>query len=285
MNKIKCARIYRIELPTELNARLAEVPARELLSLDVNGAGFVHIFDDYVATAGGFEAFRIKHQAKIIPGSVVREIAEESIREIEESEGRKVGRKEARDIKDSVLQGLLPRALIKTTYITAYYNRRQSLLFLPVAGKNLADTCMSALVKACGAVKATTIHFSNIKGGLTTRLPTRDFGEFTIGGMVKLESESGKRTFDLTDIDSADEGLGEALSQGAEVTEIELCGEGMTFRLTHDFVLKRIVFDERAEDDADEDEQWAWQQDVTLQVGLLTRTANDLCTMFDDLLA
>lgn len=57
-------------------------------------------------------------RAKLLPASVVKQFADDRAKLIEENEGRKVGRKEMRELREAMTIELLPRAFIRrrTTY-------------------------------------------------------------------------------------------------------------------------------------------------------------------------
>src|SRR5690606_27795854 len=50
-------------------------------------------------------------EQKLLPASVIRQVAEERIVEMEATLGHPIGRKHKRDIKDKVMAELMPRAL------------------------------------------------------------------------------------------------------------------------------------------------------------------------------
>ena len=67
---------------------------------------------------------------KIIPSSVLNKELDKSVREIEQKESRKVGRKEKLDIKDEIAFSLLPRAFNKTTSSLMYVDKLHNLIFV-----------------------------------------------------------------------------------------------------------------------------------------------------------
>ena len=65
-----------------------------------------HIVNAQILMALGVEQ-------KILPSSVINQFAKDKVAKIEEEEGRRVGRKEMREIKESVTLELLPRAFVR----------------------------------------------------------------------------------------------------------------------------------------------------------------------------
>jgi recombination associated protein RdgC len=61
----------------------------------------------------------LRREDKLLPASLVREQVAERAFQIEQEAGRSVGRREKADIKDQVLQELLPRALVRAAHTWA----------------------------------------------------------------------------------------------------------------------------------------------------------------------
>ena len=102
---------------SELEARLAEFPLKPVGPLEMSSRGFVspiardgeamtHRIEDAIwVTVGGEE--------KILPGPVVNELLARRIEEFEDKQGRKPGGKLRKQMKDDLLQELMPRAFVK----------------------------------------------------------------------------------------------------------------------------------------------------------------------------
>lgn len=291
MKLIKNAIIYSAELPSAdaLRVHFEKARFKEMQSLDWMAKGFVDIpaTGELVSTFSGGLAFAVRYDTKILPASVIRNEVDKRVKAIEQSDGKKVGRKERLSIRDQVTDDLLPRALGKTAIVTCYYSPEKKHLIVPVSSKQLADVVTSELVHAVGSIKTTTINVSDVKLGLTTKVQqwlddaeSDAFGwDFEPGGRVKMVGESESASFDMAALDKARAGIQDALKKQFAVAELGMIfKESTSFRLTHEFRLKGIHFSYEPTEDADSLRE-AWEYDASLQLLELTRITDGLCEL------
>lgn len=287
MSHIKQAIVFKAEIPNSiqtLTGHLKEHTFLEMGQAQANSAGFVPISDehDLVAPFHGGLAFRVRYDEKIVPASVVKAETEKAVAEISEETGRKPGKKERAQIREGVLYDLICRALSKTVAsITCFYHFESGYLIVPTTNKHLADICVSQLIKAVGSVKTETIHVSDVKHGLTTRLlkwlkDDHDaFGEFhPCDEAALVGDESRKLTVKMSTLDTAKEGLIEVLTKGFKVNSLGFHHNGSDFRLSHDFRLRGIKVHSVVDD-----EEMTWESAITLQVDAVRSIVSELCTM------
>lgn len=86
-----------------------------------------------------------RREDKVLPSSVIREIVEDRITQIEHSEGRRVARFERQNIRDEVLHDLLPKALVRAALTYAYINPEQSWFIADSASVTKAEELTSLL--------------------------------------------------------------------------------------------------------------------------------------------
>lgn len=295
---IKAARSYRMELPNVafLNEHFETLLFRDLAPTDPFGIGFVAPTESgslvVPTTDPGIAVFAVRYDEKILPAAVIKAEVAKTIADIYEREGRRVGRKEACDIRETVLPSLLAKSHTKTTVIRCFYNYRAKLLIVPTASKKYADAVTSLMVKAIESIKATTIYVAGANGSLTSRLSNElfDIGDlgfetFDLSGKCVLkDAEGGKVAIDLFSLNEAAQAVQEAMGRGATVEEIGLeFATGVTFRLTKDFVLKGIKWSDEAmpkdDQDDDVDADYSTRNDMAAEVFVITRIVDDLCKM------
>lgn len=83
--------------------------------------------------------FCLRREDKVLPASVVRETLDSRVFRIEQEEGRPVGRKEKMDIKDQIIQEVLPRALVRASHTYAYIDPKNGWLVINAASARKAD--------------------------------------------------------------------------------------------------------------------------------------------------
>lgn len=297
MKLIKNALVYRINLPAAalLAGHLAEIAYREIGEFDVWTAGFVPVLDDnLVSTFEGGLAFSLRYDEKILPGAAVKTELAKRVKRIEVAEGRRVGRKEQREMRESVITDLLRTSHVRSQVITSFYHIASRLLIVPVSSAKLAALVTSLLVRAVGAAKTETINISDVKGGLTARLKLKlqaerdgdenadaPFGEFDLAPDVWLKGEQGKVTFQVDSIHTGDRGIAEALDAGMQVIAVRLGYGPVSFKITSDFSFKGVRFEEASEPPEHECAADHWKHEAGVQVFSMVEAIEALCVLFD----
>ncbi len=254
MKPLRSATVFRIQLPAleALEKHLAEKPFVEPTASDIYTAGFVPTptlsEGELVTSVPGVQVFCLRMDEKVVPGGVVLAEVQKRVDEIEEQLGYRVGRKQRKEIKESVLADLYARALIRTTYTPAFYSPDSQLLVVPTTSTRVCDILTGRVIEAVGAVESRTIHIAELKGGLTTRLSgyldgdEEAFAPFELQSAVWLEGSEGQKiVYQLSgDLSRAREGIQEALAAGCSVAAVELSHTACQFRLTSGFKFKGI---------------------------------------------
>ncbi len=255
---IPCASIYNVEFADSCN--LAELLSKaqfvEPATLDQSSTGFVPVpgTDEYVMNLPGVaRVFAVRMADKILPASVVRNELDKCVADIEARDSRRVGKKERGQIKDAVTDELLAKALVKHKTVLVFHHFDSGVLVIPSTSANVCDRIMSKLCHAVGTLRSQTIHVSDLKQGLTTRMKewaqAEDLSEaqpmgtdFDLAGDITLECKLGTARFVAPTMDVAQNGVREALEAGLQVAEIGLqCADAdYSFRLTKDFKFKGI---------------------------------------------
>lgn len=287
MKLIRNARVYKATLPSAsaLEKHLAEKPFTEPMLLEAGSIGFVER-DGYgwVSPFHGGLAFAIRIDEKIVPTSAINTELAKRVKGIEQTEGRKVGKKWRAEIKDGVIADLRCKALVKSAIITCYYDSKNNYLVVPTTSATIAGRIVSLLVQAVGSVKTETIHVSDVKQGLTTRMKAwldgdeEAFDEFDPSGQVSIALNGQSITVKVASLQSAREGLQNAFTAGFEVKAIRLFdGELASFVMTSDFVFTSVEYPALAYDDHVED---AWAHEAAAQVLNFSTIITKLCAMF-----
>lgn len=290
MKLIRAARVYRLDLPPAdvLAKHLAELSHSEIGELDFSTRGFVPPAgqQELVLPFVGGYAFALRYDEKIVPASIVKAETAKRIAVIEIKQDFRVGRKWRREIREQVFYDLCRKALVRPVVVTCFYHTAERLLIVTTTSRKLADVVTGSLVQVVGSIKAETIYVSNAKHGLTTRLRAYlqdeqdTFEGFGVGGACRLNLP-GSRSVAVTMGDVADvsEGLLEAMDRGGEVSEIGLSWGSVDFRLTSDFVIKGVVFNDDTPQDGEGDAIDAWVQEAAARTMQFSHVVNLLCDL------
>lgn len=197
----------------------------------------------------------LKRAEKVLPAAVIRDILEEKIQEIEDNEGRKVGRKEKNELKEQITDDLLPRAFIRSSVVHAVCDTKHGLLLVNTASANKAENVLTRLRDALGSLQVrlpntqqspTTLmtHWllqGSASGGFELDHDCELRGQGDIVPVVKVSKQ------DLT----ADEVI-QHVRTGKMVTQLGLIWRNqIAFILTSDFTFKRVQYLDILQDEAD----------------------------------
>lgn len=293
--------VYKAYLPAAdiLEAGLMNFPFDQVPAHRAQASGFVEnpVTGKVLTTLNGVGyAFVLRTDRRVVPASSVARALDEKVAEIEETQARKVFKKERSVLKDEILLDLYDRALLRTELTYAFYNHNSNLLFVAAGSSGAADNVMGALIHALGHLRTATIHVSEIKEGLSTRmqkwLQEDDMEAF--GGLepddycrlVRNVEGEGKEVVTHAGVylqGMAGEIAG-LIKEGFKIDQVGFVGEGpIYFKLTDQFRFKSILVPPPEVDEGDEDdfEPWArWCQESGVRVALLTAVVNKLCEMF-----
>jgi recombination associated protein RdgC len=91
---------------------------------------------------------------KLLPAVVVNEELSRTVKKIADEEGRRVGGRERKRIKQELLDQLLPRAFVRPSRLHAYVDRKHGWLVLDTASRKAAENGLTALREALGSFPA-----------------------------------------------------------------------------------------------------------------------------------
>lgn len=298
MQTIKNAAVYSAELPNAeaLAEQLSQRLFTPVLSTHFSSTGFVanEITKQLVTAIPGGYSFIVRRDEKIIPQDEINKWCNIRLKAIELREDRKPTKPEKDAVRAAVIAELAERAFCKNKYVFCYYHEADQRLYLDTASGDLADICLGLLVHTLGKLQTSTIHLSDLRHGLTTRLrayidETDDnkgtsFGKLQIGEEVHLKRDGSNEQFVAKGIDvRTSEELRKALDNGCIIDAIRFEDGAMSVKLTKDFKLQSIkwVQPEPMETDDVSDEVHEWTTDAGLQLGVLNGFVSAMVDMFN----
>jgi len=125
---------------------------KELLSRDINQALWL--------TWGA--------EDKILPASVVNDVLRERTEELERKQGHRIGARQRRQLKDDILQELLPRAFVKHSRTDAWLDRHHAYIAIHASSQKTAETVVSAVRNLMGSFPAIPLHAHHAPRALLT---------------------------------------------------------------------------------------------------------------------
>ncbi|MDS4014567.1 MAG: recombination-associated protein RdgC [Candidatus Accumulibacter sp.] len=220
-------------------------------------------------------------EEKLLPISVVKRFAAEKVKEIEENEGRRVGRRELREILDETTLSLLPRAFVRQRTTYGWIDPTNGWLVVDCASPAKADEFLEHLHKSVEGLPAKLLKVMLSPSAAMTAWVAA--GEappgFTLDQDLELRSAE-KATVRYVHHPLEGEEIGRHIAGGKVVTRLAMTwNDRISFVLDDNLQLKRLSFldllKEQAEGQGEnEDERFAI--DFTLMTGELARLLEDL---------
>lgn len=296
MSQIRNAIVFKASLPSveALAAHLAEMPFKPIGETLVASHGFIpnSITAELVTPLEGGLSFTFRRDEKILPAVAVRAAIAEAVAAVEEEQDCVLEGDELGKLEEEIRSRLIGKALHGSRVVTCFYHTDSRILFVPTTNRRLANTALGALVQACGVVETSTIHISELKHGLTSRL--RDyfegelpdaFGGFRLGDAVLMKGKAGTVSVDLDNLDHARQAVIDALSLELSVERLQLVREQVAFKLTKEFRLCGITFlaeptEEELEAQSDWDAAFRWRHERAVQMLQLVDVIEQLCLVF-----
>jgi recombination associated protein RdgC len=240
--------IYRREAEplSGLEAELAKSKPVKPTSLERSSQGWTPPlpFDDKVApTVAGARIVKLKRYDKILPAQVIKSALKAKVAEVEKREGRKLGKKEKRELKDTVTDELLGKAMLKESETLAVIT--PSHVFVDSGSPTKGEALLSALI---AAVPLRTSLLSTNKSPsqvMTDWLVAGSAsGHFELGADCTLESpEKGGAKVTVRRADLTTTEVRKHIEAGRQVTSLALLWrDKIRFTLTSKLQLKSIKF-------------------------------------------
>lgn len=236
-----------------------------------------------VELVGGHRILRFQIETKAVPGAVIKRHLDERVAQIEAKEGRKPGRKESRDLRDEIVQDLLPMAFAKTASIMVWMDLQAGRLILDTSSQTRADEVITALVKGLAGLQLSPLNTQMSPQAAMTAWLTGGADDwpahFAPGREVELKSaDELKSVVKFTRHPIDDDQMKLHIGQGKLPTKLALDWDGrVSFVLTESTVLSKVAFlDGVFEDSASSEDEGGFDADVAIATGELGTLLNDL---------
>lgn len=217
--------IYEIQSRDEdFAGHFSSHPSTEPQGLDFFTFGFLQNRDGtfYHEDFEGNTAFAVRRIDRILPSSAIKKALKEKIDLIETRQARTVGRKEKQELKQQIIDDLLPKTLTKESIVYCYTDKKARYLFIGATGKRAEET-VTLLVNACGRdFVFKPLVFNDAEGFMSRLLRNDSEGGFEVGSSVKLNRNNGKATISHADLSESDV---QKLCHSARIEKISMSWE------------------------------------------------------------
>ncbi len=231
----------------------------------------------------------LQKQERILPTSVVNEQLQEKVNEIEETQHRKVSRKEKTELKELIVNTLLPQSFTKTNRFYAYLSPSKGYMVLNTASAKVADELTSFLRKTIGSLPVRVPAVNQAPASVMTNWVTAPESlpaHLTLGYECELTSHGeDKGSIKYKGLELDQDQINEQIKSGMEVTKLAVdWNESLSMLLGSDLSIKRIKFgdmlQEQLEDTSAEDAASAFDAGFTIMTAEFDRLIPDILNAF-----
>lgn len=198
-----------------------------------------------------------KRQEKSVPSAAINEALETKIFDIQEQEGRSVGRKEKQSLKDELIFTMLPQALPRSSLEFGYINHREGLIYVNLSSTKKAEDFLSLLRESLGSLKAIPLStHSPITSSLTEWLRKGEAPEpFTLGDICELRATKDERVVRFRKHDLSSDEVKQHLDTGMHVKRLALTwNDSISFVIDEELSIKSVRFSDELLEKASEPE-------------------------------
>ena len=227
-----------------------------------------------IHAANGFIMICLRKEEKIMPAGVVRQLLEDRVAELAESEQREIYRREKMRMKEAIIVELLPRALSRVSNLFAYLDVRNGLLVVDSPSSARAETLVSQLRTTLGRFPATPVSTRLSPSAVMTRWLSGEAlpRDFSLGEECELkhpEPDGGVVSCKHQDLNSAE--VFNHIKNGKRVVRLALqWRERVSCVMHEDLAIKRLRFEdivsETTQESEDDDPATRFDLDFSLMV-------------------
>jgi len=232
-----------------------------------------------VESVGGQWILKFMIEVKAVPGSVLNRKAKERAAQIEQTTGRKPGKKEVKEIKEEVKQTLLPMAFSKQGSVLVWIDMNARLMLVDASSQGRADEVVTALVKelegfAVALVDTQISPVAAMADWLTTQEPPAGFNIEQECELKATDESKAVVRYARHPLDNDE--VKQHIAQGKLPTKLALTWDDrVSFMLTEGMQIKKVsfqdvVFEGKSADDG------GFDADVAIATGELCQLLPDL---------
>ena len=282
--------VYRLGSEWKVEPRLLEniLAGRALQpcnSFDMESHGWLppKEGDPFLYTLNRHWLMTLGVEQKLLPASIIRQVAAERAAELAKKQGHSIGRKQMREIKERVLDELMPRALARRLTTAAWVDPDNRWFVVDSAADAKGERLLETLRKSGNEFPAKRLDTQLSPGAaMTGWLATGEISaDFTIDQDLELRAgDANKATVRYVRHGLTGKDIQAHITGGKVATRLGMTWKDkISFVLTETLQIKRIAFlnllrqetDQNADNKADQ-----FDLDFALMTGELSQMLADL---------
>lgn len=266
-----------------LENQLSRQPLQTCSASDAQSAGWVvpRESGSLVYPVNGQWLLSLGVEQKLLPTSVVKQFANDKIKAIQETEDRRVGRKEMKEIREQMTLELLPRAFVRQRSTGGWIDPINGWLAIDAAAPAKAEEFLEHLRKSVDRLPAKLLKTEQSpSAAMTAWVASGDAPTgFSVDQDLELRSAE-KATVRYAKHSLDGEEIRKHIAAGKVVTRLAMTwNDRISFVLNENLQIKRLSFLGILKEDAGhraENEDERFDLDFTLMAGELARLLDDL---------
>lgn len=274
----------------DLEEKLSEFKFRPCGSQEIATMGFSSPFNQgqtYIHAANGRIWITLKKQERILPAAVINAELAEKVAQIEADTGSPVGKKAQQDLKQEIIQRLLPQAFTKSSFTHGFISTKDNLVVVDASADGKAEAFLAMLRKATGSLPVLPITRQSVQQELTDWLKQdnapNDIVVLEEAELKALEEDGAIIRCKNQDLYS--EEISQHIEAGKTVQKLAVeWSETFTALIQEDLSIKRLKFTDvvkEQNDDIPKDQMLAkLDADFSLMSGEIVRFSERLKEIF-----
>ncbi len=269
----------------QLDDTLADCRLKPVGPLDAMSRGFISPFgrDEPVLShrIGHAIWLTLGGEDRLLPAAVVNDALGKKIAAIEAKDGRKLGGRARKRLKEDLVHEMLPKAFVKPVRLDGMLDLQQGVVVVDTSSRKAAEGFVTELRHALGSFPAVPL---NAEASARIVLTGWIAGEFLPAGLVLGDECELKDPGDrgavvrCTRQDLTGEEIGKHLESGKQVTRLALTLEDrLSFVLGDDLVVRKLKFLEGAVESLDGSERDSLHAELDARFALM---AAELAQLF-----
>jgi recombination associated protein RdgC len=248
----KNLQIYRINdwkiTPAELEELLSKRTLQACLSMEMQSSGWVSpgMEETHLVYARGQQMLiALGTEKKLLPASVINQLAKVRAQEMEAQQGYAPGRKQMKEIKEAALYELLPRAFVVRQKSHAWIDPTDGWMIIDSANIAKADTFAETLLKTIPTLALKRLNTTLAPASAMTRWLAGDElpAVFAIDSDSVFRSREDKKvsiSYNRQPLDSDE--ITRHVKAGKEVTRLAMVWKDrISFVLDENLQIKRLT--------------------------------------------
>ena len=247
----KNAKVYLLSEKVDFSVlpeALAQFPFHPCGPHTIGTLGFAPVIGELlVHEVQGLYTVKLLKESKILPPRVVTRELEKKASAIELETGAPLGKKARSDLKESVINEMLPRAFTDQAATLGTIIPEHDLIFVNASSDSEAEIFLAVLRKALGTLPVLPFAHNSLSTGLTSWLSEGQPESFQLLEEAELQAmDDTKSTIRAKNQELSSEEIQSCLDSGKMVQKLAVeFDEQLTAVLCEDGSIKRIKFSER----------------------------------------